>query len=95
MATGIVNLRDSIYQEAMRYAKMHNVSLESFVENIIINTINRDKHSSKKFKLKSFDELLPRVQSLIGSGHVSKEAEDDINGRKARMDSLERKYGNG
>lgn len=65
MATGIVNLRDSIYQEAMRYAKMHNVSLESFVENIIINTINRDKHSSKKFKLKSLMSFHQECRVLL------------------------------
>lgn len=95
MTTGTITIRGNVYQGAKRYAKEHNVSLDTFVENIIINAIGLDKPkpTQRKFRLKSFDELSPRVRSLIGSGSVSKDGENDINGREARVKHFEDKYG--
>lgn len=95
MTTGTITIRGNVYQGAQRYAKEHNVNLDTFVESIIVKAIglDRPRHAKKKFKLKSFDELSPRVRSLIGPGNASKEVEEDINGRNARMEYLEEKYG--
>ena len=96
MTTGTITIRGSVYQGAQRYAKEHNVSLNTFVESIIVKAIGLDmpkRVKKNKFKLKSFDELSPRVRSLIGPGNASKEVEEDINGRNARMEYLEEKYG--
>lgn len=96
MTTGTITIRGRVYQGAQRYAKEHNVSLDTFVESIIVKAIGLDRPKrvkKKKFKLKSFDELSPRVRSLIGPGNASKEVEEDINGRNARMEYLEEKYG--
>lgn len=92
MTTGTITIRGNVYQGAQRYAREHNISLDTFVENIIINAIGLDKPQRKKFKLKSFDKLSPRVRNLIGPGNVSVEAEEDVNGRKARMENFEEKY---
>lgn len=96
MTTGTITIRGNVYQDAQRYAKLHNVSLDTFVENIIVKAISLDKpkQTHKKFKLKSFNELSPRVKSLIGPGNVSEEAENDINGRNARNEHFEEKYSN-
>ena len=69
MTTGTITIRGSVYQGAQRYAKEHNVSLDTFVESIIVKAIG------------------------IGPGNASKEVEEDINGRNARMEYLEEKYG--
>lgn len=68
MTTGTIIIRGSVYQGAQRYAKEHNVSLNTFVESIIVKAIGLDmpkRVKKNKFKLKSFDELSPRVRSLI------------------------------
>lgn len=95
MTTGTITIRENVYQGAQRYAKEHNVNLDTFVESIIVKAIGLDKpkQTHKKFKLKSFDELSPRVKSLIGTGNVSKESEEDVNGRNARIEYLEEKHG--
>lgn len=94
MTSGTITIRGNVYQRAQRYAKEHNINLDAFVESIIVKAIELDRpRAKKKFKLKSFDELSPRVRSLIGPGNVSKEAEEDVDGRNARMEYLEEKYG--
>lgn len=58
-----------------------------------MNTITIDtKH---QFTLKSEEQLSPTIQSLIGIAKPSDEDEDinDRNGRNARMEYLEEKYG--
>lgn len=94
MTTGTITIRGNIYQGAQRYAKEHNVNLDMFVESVIIKAIGLDKPKKKrKFKRKTFDELSPVVKELIGTHEPSKEVMDDIDGRKARMEYLEQKYG--
>lgn len=95
MTTGTITIRGNVYQGAQRYAKEHNVSLDTFVESIIVKAIGHGKpeRSPKKFRLKSLEELSPRVRNLIGSGNVGKEIEEDADGRKARKEYLEEKYG--
>ena len=36
MTTGTITIRGSVYQGAQRYAKEHNVSLDTFVESILV-----------------------------------------------------------
>lgn len=95
MNNGTITIRGNVYRGAQRYAKEHNMSIDTFVENIIIDTIGLEKAETpkKKFRRKSYDELSPVVKDLIGHNNASKEVMDDLDGHKARMEYLEKKHG--
>lgn len=95
MDANTITIRRNVFLGAERYAREHNVSLDAFVEGVIIKAIGLDQSGKAggKFRLRSFDELSPRVKSLIGSGTTDKAVDGDIDGRKARMEYLQEKYG--
>ena len=82
-----INLNKDIYDGAARYAKSQNVSVERFVETLIINAMKE----KPKLKYKSEEELSPLVKSLIGV--IPQHDGDDFDYKKARMDYLTEKYG--
>ncbi len=96
MNAGTITLNGTVFRRAQRYAKEHNVSVDAFVEELVIKAIGVSKRKQtvdrKRFRLKAIDELSPRVRSLIGAGRISEGANDDLNGRNARMEYLEEKY---
>lgn len=95
MDTSTITIKRNVFLGAERYAMEHNVSLDDFVEDFIIKAIGLDQSGKAggKFRLRPFDELSPRVKSLIGSGTTDKAVGEDIDGRKSQMEYLQEKYG--
>lgn len=82
-----IKLNREVYDDAAKFAKSQNVSVEQFVETLIIKAVNE----KPKFKYKSEDELSPLVKSLIGIIPQADGA-DEHDYKKARMDYLTEKY---
>ena len=57
-----INLNKDVFNGAARYAQKHNVSVESFIESLIINAVKE----KPKFDYKSEENLSPLIKSLIG-----------------------------
>ena len=55
-----VNLNKDVYNGAARYAQKHNVSVESFIETLIINAVKE----KPKFDYKSEDYKKARMEYL-------------------------------
>lgn len=86
MAT--LTLNPKVYQEALTYAKAHNVSVEDWVTSLILRFIPPQQEG---YKMKSMQELSPELLRYVGFAKPS-HAEDDLNGDKAREESLTEKY---
>ena len=82
-----INLNKEVYIGAARYAKKHNVSVESFIETLIINAVKE----KPKLKYKSEEDLSPLIKSLIGVLPHHDDA-DDFDHKKVRMEYLTEKY---
>ncbi len=85
-----ITISTSAYNEAQRYAKTQNLSVDEFVASLISNYVPTP---SKKYRMKTIKELSPELQEIIGFARSEKVDEDDINGDKARMEYLTEKYG--
>ena len=83
-----INLNKDVFNGAARYAQKHNVSVESFIESLIINAVKE----KPKFDYKSEENLSPLIKSLIGVLPQHNEA-DEFDYKKARMEYLTEKYG--
>ena len=59
MAT--ITLNATAYNDAMKYAKTQNISVDEFVVSLITNYVQSKK---KKFSLQPIEELAPALQSL-------------------------------
>jgi hypothetical protein len=87
MAT--ISLSQALYAQAQRYAKEDNMSVEEWVAVLI----KRFKPAKKKvYKMKKIEELSPELQAIIGFANPSVDDDNDINGDKARMEYLQKKY---
>lgn len=60
-----IKLNREVYDDAAKFAKSQNVSVEQFVETLIIKAVNE----KPKFKYKSEDELSPLV--IINWNHTA------------------------
>ena len=85
MAT--ITIDTNTYNNVKIYAESHDVSVEGF----IVSLINKFVPSNKKYKMKSVEELSPKLQAIIGFAKPQ-HFDDDINGEKARMQYLYEKY---
>ena len=83
-----INLNKDVFNGAARYAQKHNVSVESFIETLIINAVKE----KPKFDYKSEENLSPLIKSLIGVLPQHDDA-DVFAYKKARMEYLTDKYG--
>lgn len=83
-----INLNKDVFNGAARYAQKHNVSVESFIESLIINAVKE----KPKFDYKSEENLSPLIKSLIGVLPQHDDA-DEFDYKKARMEYLTDKYG--
>ena len=83
-----INLNKEVYNGAVRYAQKHNVSVESFIETLIINAVKE----KPKFNYKSEENLSPMIKSLIGILPQHNDA-DEFDYKEARMEYLTEKYG--
>ena len=83
-----INLNKEVYNGAVRYAQKHNVSVESFIETLIINAVKE----KPKFNYKSEENLSPMIKSLIGILPQHNYA-DEFDYKEARMEYLTEKYG--
>ena len=83
-----INLNKDVFDGAVRYAQKHNVSVESFIETLIINAVKE----KPKFDYKSEENLSPLIKSLIGVLPQHDDA-DEFDYKKARMEYLTDKYG--
>lgn len=83
-----INLNKDVFNGAVRYAQKHNVSVESFIESLIINAVKE----KPKFDYKSEENLSPLIKSLIGVLPQHDDA-DEFDYKKARMEYLTDKYG--
>ena len=83
-----INLNKDVFNGAARYDKKHNVSVESFIETLIINAVKE----KPKFDYKSEENLSPLIKSLIGVLPQHDDA-DEFDYKKARMEYLTDKYG--
>ena len=87
MAT--ISLDSSLYTQAKRYAKADGISVEEWVAKMIARCAPVRK---KSYKMKKLEELTPELQALIGFAKPVSDADDDINGDKARTEYLNEKY---
>ncbi|MBR1410791.1 MAG: hypothetical protein IJ580_06815 [Prevotella sp.] len=87
MAT--ITLNKAAYDNALKYAKMQNLSVDEFIVSLINKFVPRTK---KKYKLKPIEELSPELQKIIGFARPAEIDETDLNGDKARMEYLTEKY---
>lgn len=86
-----ISVNPTVYSWAEMYAMQHHISLQELAEKALLMIVGR--HNKKPtFKLKTEDQLSPAIQSLIGIAQPTHTTED-INGRDARMEYLEEKYG--
>ena len=83
-----INLNKDVFNGAARYAQKHNVSVESFIESLIINAVKE----KPKFDYKSEENLSPLIKSLIGVLPQHDDA-DEFDYKKARIEYLTDKYG--
>ena len=83
-----INLNKDVFNGAVRYAQKHNVSVESFIETLIINAVKE----KPKFNYKSEENLSPLIKSLIGILPQHNDA-DEFDYKTARMEYLTEKYG--
>ena len=83
-----INLNKDVLNGAVRYAEKHDVSVESFIESLIINAVKE----KPKFDYKSEENLSPLIKSLIGVLPQHDDA-DEFDYKKARMEYLTDKYG--
>ena len=87
MAT--ITLNATAYNDAMKYAKTQNISVDEFVVSLITNYVQSKK---KKFSLQPIEELAPELQEILNMPINGKIDADDINGEKARMEYYKEKY---
>lgn len=85
-----IAVNPTVYNWAETYAIKHHISLQELVEKALLMIVGHSKKQT--FTLKTEDQLSPAIQSLIGIAQPS-HADEDINGRDARMEYLEEKYG--
>ena len=86
MAT--VTLSTSAYNDAQRYAKIQNLSVDEFIVSLINKFASTKK--AKKFNVEPIENLAPELQEILDMpriGHI-----DDINGEDARMEYYKEKY---
>lgn len=83
-----ISIDKNVYKWAEGYAKIHHISMDKLAEQALLMLVGRPK---AKYTLKTEDELSPAVQSLIGIAKPT-HANEDINGRDARMEYLTKKY---
>lgn len=82
METTHIPLDKHIVDKAIDYARQRGVSLSSIIEEYLKRLVQQQQ---------TFEETIPDiVLSLLGAGEPV--AEDDLNGRKAYNEHLERKY---
>ena len=87
MAT--ITLNATAYNDAMKYAKTQNISVDEFVVSLITNYVQSKK---KKFSLQPIEELAPELQEILNMPINGQIDADDINGEKARMEYYKEKY---
>ena len=87
MAT--ISLTPAIYNEAQNYALAQSMSVDEWVASLIMRFVPTKK---KKYKMKKIEELSPELQQMIGFAKPETPFEDDLNGDKARMEYLAKKY---
>lgn len=87
MAT--ITLNATAYNDAMKYAKTQNISVDEFVVSLITNYVQSKK---KKFSLQPIEELAPELQEILNMPINGQIDADDINVEKARMEYYKEKY---
>ena len=89
MAT--ITLNASAYNEAIRCAKRHNLSVDDYVVSLIYKSSNAQREDS--VFLKSVDELSPVLKEVLSIPLQGKMNPEDVNGNEAREEYYKEKYG--
>lgn len=84
-----ITIDPHIWKGAETYARLHNISLEKLIEKALASIMRNDKEA---FRIKQEEELSPEIRSLIGAVK-SPSQNTDIDGKEARMEYIQQKYG--
>lgn len=79
-----LSINSSLLEQATAYARSKGTDLSGLVEGFLKRVISADKSVDK---VRTIDDLDPRVRKLIGVVHLEEEV--GLNGEKVRTEHLE------